>query len=91
MKIARICISALYTDKKGDYHISRILSNTGLLGALESTNIIIYQPGYQIYAKRIWHFSGDGKPDSLFKEKDNIVKLDRIPPNFNHQNHYREI
>jgi hypothetical protein len=81
----------VYTNKKGFYDIARILANLGLLGFLESTNVIIYQPGYQAYIARIWHDSPYTKPDPSFKPKDNIVKLDRIPPNFNYKEHYRMI
>ncbi len=81
----------IYTNEKGTYHIPRILPNLGLQGMLESTNIIIYQPGYQACAIRISLVSPSGKPDSSFKEKDNIIKLDRIPPGFNHEHHYRMI
>lgn len=77
----------VYTDRKGTYHIARIIPNLGLQGVLESTNIVIYQPGYQAYDIRISHVSPYGKSASSFKEKDNIVKLDRIPPNFDHQKH----
>lgn len=80
----------VYTDKQGRYEIPKILANIGLLGELDSTNIIIYQPGYQVYTVRISHDSY-AKPEKSFKEKDNIVKLDRIPPHFNHKAHYREI
>jgi hypothetical protein len=81
----------VYTDKKGFYDIPRILANFGLLGFLESTNVIVYQPGYQAYIVRVWHDSPHTKPDPSFKTKDNMVKLDRIPPNFNHGEHYRRI
>jgi len=81
----------VYTDKKGFYDIPRILANLGLLGFLESTNVIIYQPGYQAYIARIWHDSPYTKPDPSFGTKDNMVKLDRIPPNFNHKEHYQRI
>jgi len=81
----------VYSDKKGFYDIPRILANLGLLGMLESTNVIIYQPGYQAYIVRLWHDSPSEKPPSLFKPKDNIVKLDRIPPNFNYKEHYERI
>jgi hypothetical protein len=77
----------VYTDRKGTYHIARIIPNLGLQAVLESTNIIIYQPGYQAYNISISHTSPYGKPDSSFQEKDNIAKLDRIPPNFDHQKH----
>lgn len=81
----------VYTDKKGNYKILRMLANIGLLGTLDSTNVIIYQPGYQVYTVRIWHDSPYEKPDNSFKEKDNVVKLDRIPPNFSHRKHYEKI
>lgn len=82
-------VKLVYTDKKGRYEIPRISANLGLLGHLESTQFIIYQPGYQAYIIKIWHESERSTP--LFKEKDHIVKLDRIPPNFNHKEHYRRI
>ncbi|MFB3887614.1 MAG: HEAT repeat domain-containing protein [Thermodesulfobacteriota bacterium] len=81
----------VHTDKKGLYDIPRILANLGLLAFLESTNVIIYQPGYQVYIARIWHDTPDAKRDSSFKPRGNLVKLDRIPPNFNYKEHYRMI
>lgn len=91
MRSEVIAAKLLYTDRKGTYHISRFLPNLGLQGVLESTNIIIYQPGYQAYTIRTSHDSPYEKPDSTLKEKDNIVKLDRIPPNFSHKEHYEKI
>jgi hypothetical protein len=82
-------VKLVYTDKKGRYEIPRISANLDLLGHLESTHVIIYQPGYQAYIIRIWHETE--RTDRSFKEKDNIVKLDRIPPNFNHKENYRRI
>lgn len=79
------------TDKSGKYNIGLSLANIGLSSALESTNAIIYKPGYQAYIIRIQHDSPYPKPDIPFKEKNNIVKLDRIPPNFNHIEHYGKI
>ncbi len=81
----------VHTDKKGTYHVDRILPNLGLLGVLESTNVIIYQPGFQAHIVRVWHDSPYTKPDPSFKPEDNMVKLDRIPPNFNYKEHYRMI
>ncbi len=81
----------IYTDKQGRYEIPKMLTNIGLLGTLDSTNIIIYQPGYQVYTARVLHDSPYEKPDNSFKEKDNIVKLDRIPPNFSYRKHYEKI
>ncbi len=84
-----IDVKLVYTDKKGRYEIPRINANLGLLGLLESTNAIIYQPGYQAYIIKIWRDSTTGEP--AFNTKENIVRLSRIPPNFNHKEHYRRI
>jgi len=84
-----IDVKLICTDKKGRYEIPRISANLGLLGHLESTSVIIYQPGYQATIIRIWHETE--RTDRSFKEKDNTVKLERIPPNFNHKEHYRRI
>jgi hypothetical protein len=84
-------VTLVSTNRKGRYEVPRFLANLGLLGTLESTNIIIYQPGYQAYIMKIWHDSPYTKPDPSFKTKDNMVKLDRIPPGFNHGEHYRKI
>lgn len=82
-------VRLVYTDKKGRYEIPRLSANLGLLGHLESTAVVIYQPGYQAYILRIWHETE--RTDRSFKEKDNTVKLERIPPNFSHKEHYRRI
>lgn len=81
----------VYTDNKGTYHISRFVPNLGLSGVLESTQIIIYEPGYQAYIMEIRHDSPGTKTDESFKVKDRVIKLDRIPPNFSHREHYEEI
>ncbi len=81
----------VYTDKKGTYHISRFVPNLGLTGVLESTQIIIYEPGYQAYIMQIHHDNPGTKADESFKVRDRVIKLDRIPPNFNHREHYEKI
>lgn len=84
-------VKLIYTDKKGSYQIPMFMANLGLIGFFESTQMIIYQPGYQAYIITIWHNSRSSKPDPNFKNKENIVKLDRIPPNFSHRKHYEDI
>jgi hypothetical protein len=79
------------TDKKGEYYIGQFFDNLGLKSALEQTQIIIYQPGYQAYILSIHHDNEYSRPDQNFKEKDNIVKLERVPPNFDHAKHYESI
>lgn len=81
----------IYTDNKGRYDIPKENYNIGLMAFFESTRIIIYQPGYQAYIKHIEKDNPYWKPDPSFKETENVVKLDRIPPNFSHRNHYNSI
>lgn len=85
----------IYTDKDGKYNIPWFLANLGLTSFFESTHVIIYEPGYEAYINGLYHsnpFSSPyAKSDTSFKEKDNVVKLDRIPPNFSHRKHYEDI
>ena len=81
----------VYTDKNGTYRIPQILPNLGLMAMLESTNVIIYQPGYQAHTVSIWHDRSDTKVVSSFKERENVVRLDRIPSNFNHGKHMQTL
>jgi hypothetical protein len=81
----------VYTDSKGKYDIAKAFYNLGLMALFESTNIIIYQPGYQAYIRQIYQDNPDSEPSSSFKEKDNMVKLERIPPNFSYREHYDKI
>lgn len=73
--------SLVSTDKKGEYNSPRKFYYLGFLSFMTSTNVVIYQPGYQAYIES----------DSSFKEKNNIVKLDRIPANFSYKEHYEKI
>ncbi|MBI4825658.1 MAG: HEAT repeat domain-containing protein [Nitrospirae bacterium] len=84
-------VKLVYTENNGKYEIPRIFANLGLMSRLESTNVIIYQPGYQAYIMKIWDDNPYSKPDPSFKEKNNVVKLDRIPPMFDHKEHYEKI
>ena len=85
------------TDANGRYSIPIFWANLGLTGFFSSTDIIIYQPGYQAYIRELSSnplnpFSDpEGGDDATFKEKNNIVKLDRIPPNFSHKEHLDRI
>mgnify|MGYP001584675162 CR=1 FL=1 len=85
----------IYTDKDGKYNIPIFWANLGLTSFFESTNVVIYEPGYEAYIKRVDYSnpfnSPDTRPDPSFKEKNHIVKLDRIPPNFSHKKHYENI
>jgi hypothetical protein len=86
----------VYTDKHGKYHIPMKSDSLGLMGKLEETDVIIYEPGYQAYIERIRHidrYNRDrhNKKASSFKKKGNIVRLERIPQKFNHSAHLGRI
>lgn len=81
-----IKIKLAYTDDHGTYKIPRQFLNVGLIAGLDSTNLIIYQPGYQASINRKTY--GD-LPMPL--KMNVIVKLNRIPPNFDHKKHYEKI
>jgi hypothetical protein len=76
----------VYTDSQGRYRVPRQFLNIGQNWWLERTVIIIYQPGYQAYIKNRWW-----REAPTFPHKGNIVKLERIPPGFNHKKHYDRI
>ncbi len=86
-----IDLRMVYTGKKGRYEIPSLFAGIGPGGRLESTVVIIYEPGYQAYIKTIWHDNLYSEPDQEFKEQNNMVKLRRIPPNFDHYEHYQAI
>lgn len=81
-----IKITLAYTDDHGTYKIPRQFLNVGLIAGLDSTNLIIYQPGYQVSMNVSWE--GD-LPTPI--KTNAIVKLKRIPPNFDHKKHYEKI
>jgi hypothetical protein len=81
----------VYTNGKGEYHLPRKIYSLGLMGSLKSTNVIIYEPGYQAYMERVWHKGRYYKKESQFREKDYTARLERIPPNFNHKDHVNRI
>lgn len=88
----------VYTDGKGKYAIPTFFANLGLKSFLESTHVIIYQPGYQAYINSLYPsnplnlVSGlEGGDEATFKGKNDVVKLDRVPPNFSHKEHFDRI
>jgi hypothetical protein len=86
-------VKLTYTTDKGRYLVPKVSANLGLSAYLESTYIIIYQPGYESYIVHISNFDpyGWSSPPKNFKEKENLVKLDRVPPDFDHKAHYEKI
>lgn len=81
----------VYAEKNGAYRIPQIVPNLGLSAMFESTCVIIYQPGYLAYILYIFHDRLSTKADSSFREKDNVVKLDRIPSHFNYREHIHRL
>jgi len=86
-----IAVKLTYTDSKGQYTIPQVAANMGLSSVLEKTVVVIYEPGYQAYIQQIDPDSPESKKDQLFREKNNLVKLERIPPYFSHEAHYQRI
>ncbi len=81
----------VYTDARGKYKIPASMANLGLTGFLESTNVLIYQPGYQFYTITIWPDDASGNSNCSFKKFDNRVRLERIPLHFDHRKHHDRI
>jgi len=79
------------TNAKGTYELSIALASTGLLEALDSTHVLIYEPGYKVYIKMIDHDNPYAKSDPEFRNRNNVVKLERIPPDFDHKAHCERI
>ncbi len=77
----------LYTDGEGRYRFPAMLKLLNFLDPLDSINIIVYQPGYEAYLKRI-NLGPYSKPDPEFKEEDNIIQLHSIPPDFDYGKQY---
>lgn len=75
-----LAISSGYTNEKGIYNVPEVSAKSGLLTSVASTNVIIYQPGYEACIV-----------NNEFKKNQTLVKLDRIPPGFDYNSHYRKI
>lgn len=86
-------VSLVYTDNDGKYNVQARKANMGLIAFLDSTHVIIYEPGYVAYIVRMIHHASHvwAKKIQHFKDQDNLVKLQRIPSNFDHRAHYKKI
>jgi HEAT repeat protein len=76
--------SLLAEDRKLDERIRAALADVRL-----EVQVTIYQFGYLVHIVDPEDRRDDLRPP--FNELDAVIKLDRIPPNFNHQHHYRNI
>lgn len=81
----------VYTDDRGNYQVPRSSGNLGLTGVLEYTVVIAYQPGYQAYIVKITHLWQGEKKGPAFQEANNVIRLERVPPNFEHKSHHRAV
>lgn len=79
--------SLVYTDDRGKYNIPVSMEGIGLLAFFESTRVLIYQPGYQFYTVTIWADSDSDNSNASFQKFGNRVRLERIPPHFDHRKH----
>lgn len=86
-------VTLTYTDNEGRYHVPASKANLGLTAVLDSTHIVIYQPGYEVCILEVTHFDpyGWAKNPKNFKKTGNLVKLDRVPPHFDHKAHHKKI
>ena len=82
-----LTVKMVYTDKGGRYEIPATVVPLELVSLYEETSLLIYQPGYQAHIA--WQDSG--RAPSSFKKSGYIVKLDIIPPNFNHRQQYERM
>lgn len=79
------------TDKNGNYSLGGFIAFLGLTAWHDYTQIIVYRPGYQAYIKRISEQSSYADKKQDFKTTDNLVRLERIPPDFDYGKQYKEI
>jgi hypothetical protein len=82
-----ISVEATNTNAAGEYFIPFTILIPSFLGWHDETYIIIYEPGFQAYIPRTYR---DSKKDS-FKTSGNLVELQRIPPDFDHADHFEWI
>lgn len=79
------------TDKSGNYSLGGFIAFLGLTAWHDYTQVVIYQPGYQAYLDRVWEHNPYSDKKQHFKSSDNQIRLKRIPPDFDHGKHYRDI
>lgn len=74
------------SDSDGRYRIDGIVKLLGPLEFKGDTVLVVYQPGY------VAHIEQEFRDGSKEINKDaNLIKLERIPANFDHGKHYDEI
>ena len=77
----------VHTDTNGKYETPSNFVFLESNSFFDATSIVVYQPGYRAYIRKV-----EGREaDEGFENKNNIIKLDRIPPNFDHKAHYEMI
>jgi hypothetical protein len=83
-------VKSVHTDDRGDYTIPQV-TDFDLEGNLTRSTVIVYQPGYEADITAISHETSyaDRKQDVQTISK--TIKLQRIPPKFDHQKHRKSI
>jgi len=79
------------TDKNGNYSLGGFIAFLGLTAWHDYTQVVIYQPGYQAYLNITWEQSPYSDKKQHFKISDNLIRLKRIPSDFDHGKHYKDI
>jgi hypothetical protein len=89
--IVEMEVHLVYTDKEGRYEIPEVPIDFYQSGFLESENLLIYEPGYQVYMAGVGEDRAGREEDFSFRKAGHLVKLKRIPPFFSHRKHVEEI
>lgn len=74
------------TGKNGHYHIDGIMKLLGPFEFKGDTILVVYQPGYKVHVEQ--EYRGDSKE---ITKSENPVALERVPADFDHGKHYRDI
>lgn len=75
----------VYTDKEGQFRFGRNKLSLSFMSNLESSDLVIYQPGFKFYRDSGLH------NDPVLGWDWGTIRLERVPPNFDHRKHYDSI
>jgi hypothetical protein len=87
---ALLDVKMVYSDDSGNYTIPQV-TDSDREGNLTRSTIIVYQPGYEAEIKTITNETSHSERQQDFKTTGNIIKLQRIPPKFDHRKHRESI
>ncbi len=78
------------TGPTGEYTIPRTNIPTGLASRLARVELVIYEPGYEVYGARR-HYREQGSRQSDFPPQGHTVRLKQISLGFDHADHLKRI